>query len=122
MRSSNLEELIFEQKVPFYNKRVEQVIKGQRIRASSQPLIEDEQAVLPHPSSSFSLNVDSFMSHQPNQSAAMTVDKRQEQTMDNCVRITAPSEEHNELFLEEQRRKTTLDMCEADFFITSTVA
>jgi hypothetical protein len=51
----------------------------------------------------------------------MTVDKRQEQSMDNCVRHAVPPiDDHNELFLEEQRRKTTMDMCEADFFITST--
>lgn len=101
---------------------MQQVIKGQRIRASSQPLFEEEQAVLlPHPSSSFSLNVDSFMSHQPNQNGVMTVDKRQEQSMDNCVKHAGvPLEDHNELFLEEKRRKTTMDMCEADFFITST--
>jgi hypothetical protein len=50
----------------------------------------------------------------------MTVDKRQEQSMDNCIKNTVPHvEDHNELFLEEQRRKTTMDMCEADFFITS---
>ena len=43
--------------------------------------------------------------------------------MDNCVRHSVPPiEDHNELFLEEQRRKTTMDMCEADFFITSTAA
>ena len=51
----------------------------------------------------------------------MTVDKRQEQSMDNCVKHAGvPLEDYNELFLEEKRRKTTMDMCEADFFITST--
>jgi len=43
--------------------------------------------------------------------------------MDNCARNTVPpTEDQNELILEEQRRKTTMDMCEADFFITSTAA